>query len=135
MKQISVILSKNANYAYHMLSVAKVGYDNDYGNKYMNIHSKEDLNVLKQFTHFISVQGGEHCGELYWLISQPAALEDDISLEEYYSSIIHLFTTHNIMENKEKYYDLYYSIYNVDIDRNLGIDTLIDFHKEIVTEL
>lgn len=34
MSTIKALLSKNANYINHMLSVAKCGYDNAYGEKY-----------------------------------------------------------------------------------------------------
>jgi len=45
---IKALLSKNANYIYHMLSVSKCGYDNDYGDKYRVYHAEIDLKTLKK---------------------------------------------------------------------------------------
>ena len=47
-------------------------------NQYVNIHLPGDIKVLNQLKSFITVKGGDHCGELYWLFSQPASLNDII---------------------------------------------------------
>jgi len=48
MGEIRALLSKNANYIYHMLSVSKCGYDNAYGDKYRGYHEESDLKTLKK---------------------------------------------------------------------------------------
>ena len=96
---IQAMLSKGANYVYHMLSVAKCGYDNAYGEKYRTDHDPCDLQVLKRRESHITVKGGEHCGELYGIcISIPASLDEDI-LKAYYEALCHLFETGDLKAN------------------------------------
>lgn len=98
MNKIKTKVSRETNYIYHMLSVAKCGYDNEYGNKYLCQHLPESLKILKDNESLITVKGGEHCGELYhWLISVPASLDTNATL--YYKLLEHLFKTGNIEEN------------------------------------
>lgn len=88
-KKIIVAVTENSNYVYHMLSVAKCGYDNAYGDKYKELYSKEDLAILKENASAITVTGGEHEGSLYTiLIADAAALDDSESITDYYRSII-----------------------------------------------
>lgn len=106
MNKIKTKVSRETNYIYHMLSVAKCGYDNEYGNKYLSKHLPEDLKILKENESLITVRGGEHCGELYhWLVSVPASLSIEATL--YYESLGHLFRTGNIDENIKQYESVY----------------------------
>ncbi|MBR5344350.1 MAG: hypothetical protein IK127_00800 [Clostridia bacterium] len=68
MNKIRMIANQDANYVYHMLSVARCGYDNDYGAKYRGAYPAEDLAVLKRHERLITCSGGEHWGELYTLM-------------------------------------------------------------------
>lgn len=107
MSSIKVIISKNSNYIYHMLSVSKCGYDNSYGKKYRKYHDKIDINILKKHERHITVCGGEHCGELYNIcISIPASLDDDI-LEDYFLALLDLFKNENLELNFSKYKNIY----------------------------
>ena len=63
--KIRFTANKDTNYVFHMLSVAKCGYDNEYGNHYRHLYPKEDLALLKSNEKLITVCGGEHCGMLY----------------------------------------------------------------------
>jgi len=106
MNKIKTKVSKETNYIYHMLSVAKCGYDNAYGDKYMSLHSQADLKTLKDNEPLITVKGGEHCGELYHhVVSMPASLDAEAML--YYDSLKHLFETGNVEENIKQYEPLY----------------------------
>jgi len=88
-----------------MLSVAKCGYDNEYGNKYLSLHLPEDLSLLKSNEFLITVKGAEHCGELYyWLVSVPASLDTEATL--FYESLHYLFTTGNVIEYLKRYESL-----------------------------
>jgi len=90
MNKIRTKVSRETNYIYHMLSVSKCGYDNDYGNTYLSKHSADDLMMLKENEALITVKGGEHCGKLYhWLVSVPASL--DIEAIKQYNSVHALF--------------------------------------------
>lgn len=68
MNKIRMIASREANYIYHMLSVARCGYDNDYGAKYRGDYPQEDLALLKKHERLITCAGGSHWGELYTLM-------------------------------------------------------------------
>ena len=88
-KRIHVVATENSNYVYHMLSVAKCGYDNAYGDKYKELYSKDDLEILKENAFAITVAGGEHEGSLYGsLVADAAALEDSESIVDYYQKIL-----------------------------------------------
>jgi hypothetical protein len=106
MKKIRALLSRNANYVYHMLSVSKAGYDNNYGRKYRTIHNLEDIKALNKLKDYITVSGGKHIGELYWFISHPASLTDSISLKPYYTALEHLFRTRDFSKSYEKFGEL-----------------------------
>ena len=68
MNKIKMIASRETNYIYHMLSVARCGYDNDYDAKYRDDYPKEDLAILKEHESLITCAGGSHWGELYSLM-------------------------------------------------------------------
>ena len=73
MSRIAVEVQPAACFVYHMLSVARCGYDNDYGAAYRPLHDPADLAALKAHERLLTVAGGEHCGALYWpLIAIPA---------------------------------------------------------------
>lgn len=93
MNKIRFPINKEANFVFHMLSVAKCGYDNAHGEKYRHLYSTEDLPVLKQYESLLTVHGGEHCGALYWyLVSQPAC--GMMTALQYY----HMFPESSYME-------------------------------------
>ena len=85
-------IAKGSCYVFHMLSCAGCGYDNDYGRKYASIHSESSLAALKKREKLITVKGGEHFGQLYWIIvCVPAAIETAVDL--YYNQVYSLFNT------------------------------------------
>lgn len=70
-----------------MLSVAKCGYDNEYGAKYSSLYPDEDLSVIKRNEDLLTVCGGQHCGALFsLLVSQPACAY--VSAKEYYNNLV-----------------------------------------------
>jgi len=92
MNKIKTKVSRGANFVYHMLSVAKCGYDNEYGRMHAGKHSSDDLRLLKDNEKLLTVSGGEHCGELYGIfVATPASL--DSPAVEYYHSLKLLFET------------------------------------------
>ena len=106
MNKIKTKVSRETNFIYHMLSVAKCGYDNEYGDKFASLHASDDLKILKGNESLITVAGGEHCGELYWyLVSVPASL--DVEAMSYYQSLAHLFRTGNIEVSVKQYGSVY----------------------------
>ena len=106
MNKIKTKVSRETNYIYHMLSVAKCGYDNDYGRKYASYHSSADLKILKDNETHITVAGGEHIGKLYgFFIAAPASLDTEARL--FYEAVSHLFKFNNTEDNVKKYMEIY----------------------------
>ena len=120
MNKIKLIANRETNYVYHMLSVAKCGYDNDYGRKYRERYTEEDLQVIKENESLLVVIGGEHCGELHdVLVWEPARAK--VEAKEYYEFLLsmiakgtvpevwraHSAVVESIAKVMVKYYDSY----------------------------
>lgn len=102
MNKIKTKVNKDTNYIFHMLSAAKCGYDNSYGERYRNLHKAEDLDILKKYERLITVKGGEYCGELYsLLVAVPAC--GACSAKEYYTNILSQFQTEPIPDSINEY--------------------------------
>ncbi len=87
MNKICFEINPSINYLYHMLSVARCGYDNDYGAKYRPLYPAEELAVFSDNSELLTIQGGVHWGELYsLLIFIPAGYAD--SLANYYGEVL-----------------------------------------------
>ena len=87
MNKIRFEIDPNVNYLYHMLSVARCGYDNDYGAKYRPLYPAEELAVFSDNRELLTIQGGVHWGELYsLLIFNPAGYAE--SLPDYYGEVL-----------------------------------------------
>ena len=66
MGKIQCVYDKDNNFFFHMMSVAKVGYDNAYGEKYRNSMAPEDTATLKKYEKELTMKGGEYNGKLFW---------------------------------------------------------------------
>ena len=66
MSRIKPIVSIDTSYVFHMLSVAKCGYDNDYGKGFTHLHSVQDLKVLKDNENLLTVEGGRALSASGW---------------------------------------------------------------------
>lgn len=87
MNKISFEISPNINYLYHVLSVARCGYDNDYGCRYRSLYPPEELAAFADNSELLTIEGGVHWGELYsLLIFIPAGYAD--SLADYYGEVL-----------------------------------------------
>ena len=87
MHTLRFIANPDTNYVFHMLSVARVRYDNAYGARFRSDYPEEDLAVLKGYEELLTVCGGEHCGELYhMMVTLPACAEQ--SAKEYYTDLL-----------------------------------------------
>ena len=87
MNKIRFVANKDTNYVFNMLSVAKCGYDNEYGEGCRSRYCAEDLSVLKRSENLLTVCGGQHCGALFGLIvARPAC--GYLSAKEYYGKLI-----------------------------------------------
>ena len=87
MNTLRFAANPDTNYVYHMLSVARVGYDNAYGERFRADYPAEDLAVLKAHEDLLTVRGGEHCGALYYMmVSLPARAEQPA--KDYYAALL-----------------------------------------------
>ena len=87
MNKIRFAANQDTNYVFHMLAVAKCGYDNEYSAKYCALYPTEDLAVIKRHEDLLTVCGGQHCGQLFDLmVSQPACAR--VSAKAYYHGLI-----------------------------------------------
>ena len=86
MRKIRVEINPITNYIFHMLSVAGLGYDNDYGRRWRHTLPESDIAVLKKHERQLTVKGGEHCGEWYGPLVCEAA-KGDVPPEDYYAAM------------------------------------------------
>ncbi|MDR2978758.1 MAG: hypothetical protein LBU56_05195 [Rickettsiales bacterium] len=109
-----------------MLSVSKNGYDNEYGARYSVHHGLEDLALLKRLEKFITVIGGEHVGELYWLlVSLPASIEVGEML--FYEVMYELFNYGDVENNVKKHFGFYKSIFRLEDSFNVVVGTIDEY--------
>lgn len=112
MNKIKFAANMDTNFVFHMLSVAKCGYDNAYGNCYRDIYPAEDLAVLKENEELLTVCGGEHCGFLYGtLVSEPACAK--LPAKDYYAEIIRITDNGEIPEHFKPCAETAYKISSV----------------------
>ena len=102
MNQLRFTANPETNFVYHMLSVAQVGYDNDYGARFRPDYPPEDLTVLHRHESLLTVRGGEHCGALYGLlVGEPACGEQPA--DEYYAALLEQAEHGPVPPEGEKY--------------------------------
>ena len=66
MGKIQCVYDKDNNFFFHLMSVAKVGYDNAYGEKHKDSMSSEDIATMKKYEKELTMKGGEYNGKLFW---------------------------------------------------------------------
>ena len=87
MNKILFSADPDINYVFHMLSVAKCGYDNAYGAKYRGRYDPADLKCIKDQEFHLTVRGGEHCGDWYGpMVCEPA--RSGLTAKQYYTETI-----------------------------------------------
>lgn len=112
MNKIRFVGNKDTNYVFHMLSVAKCGYDNAYGDYYRELYPTEDLEVVKENEQLITVSGGEHCGFLYGTLVGGAACAN-VPAEDYYAELLRMIDADEVPQGYEEYIDAVYKISTV----------------------
>ena len=87
MNKILFSADPDINYVFHMMSVAKCGYDNAYGEKYRGRYDPADMKCIKDQESHLTVRGGEHCGDWYGpMVCEPA--RSGVTAKEYYAETI-----------------------------------------------
>lgn len=134
MNKIRFVANKDTNYVFHMLSVAKCGYDNAYGEYYKHLYLEEDLMLLKENEKLITVCGGEHCGVLYgMLVAEPACAR--ISAKEYYKKLIWIADNNEVPRGFEDYIEIVCQISEVMIKYyDTYINTIWNIEQKKIVE-
>lgn len=134
MNKIRFTFNKDTNYVFHMLSVAKCGYDNAYGDYYKDLYPDEDLALLKENEKFITVCGGEHCGVLYeTLICAPACA--NVSAKEYYADLIRIAENNQVPKEFEQYIEIVCQISEIMIKHyDTYVNTIWNIEKKKIVE-
>lgn len=105
MNKIKFIANQDTNFIFHMLSVAKCGYDNAYGSSYRSIYPKKDLALFQKNESLLTVCGGEYCGELYNLmVTEPARAK--MKAKDYYANLIQIAERGEVPESFKQYTDI-----------------------------
>lgn len=106
MNKIRFAANKDTNFVFHMLSVAKCGYDNAYGSHFRKNYPAEDLAVMKENEQLLTVCGGEHCGFLHGLlVGSPACAKR--SAKDYYAELIRMAENEEeVPEGYKEYTDI-----------------------------
>lgn len=124
------IASRTANYIYHMLSVAKCGYDNAYGAAARPFHRQADVERLFEFRKHIMVNGGEHCGELYGLcVATPACFEEDADMLFYFEAIQDLFSRGVLQQNFSEFSVIYQKAFGDMWGIEITLPSLAEFYQ------
>lgn len=111
MGKIQCVYDKDNNYFFHLMSVAKVGYDNAYGEKHKDSMSEEDVATLRKYEKELTMKGGEYNGKLFWTGMYAGNAKDAIhkiqseggfpGFEAYHDALLEIFGIF------VKYYDDY----------------------------
>lgn len=114
MNKIKFAANRDTNYVFHMLSVAKCGYDNAYGDCYRSIYPAEDLEIIKENEQLLTVCGGEHCGFLFGtLVGSPACADCYTSAKDYYTELIRMTENDEVPPEFEEYIDVVINVSKV----------------------
>lgn len=87
-KRIQAVVEIGVNYLFHLLAVARVNFDSDYGKKYSASVRPEDIAFLRDHEEQLSF--GKGGGELLNILLMPAAfgLQSKDDLGEYYDLLL-----------------------------------------------
>ena len=87
MNKILFSADPDINYVFHMLSAAKCGYDNAYGEMYRGRYDPADMQCIRDQEPHLTVRGGEHCGDWFGpMVCAPA--RSGVTAKEYYAETI-----------------------------------------------
>lgn len=80
MSRLNFISRLQVNYVCHILSVAKCGYDNDYGHSFREFYDKKDFEVFSENKDELTIEGGSHAGKLLWIPAGLCMVQEDLQI-------------------------------------------------------
>jgi hypothetical protein len=105
-KQILAVVEKCPNYIFHLMAVAKVGFESEYADIYMNSVLPEDIAFIKEHENLLSMGGVGYCGDLLpIMLFFPAYinLESVNALREYFFLLDSGFQANNFQAFLKRY--------------------------------
>jgi hypothetical protein len=86
-KQVKAVVEIGPNYAFHLMAVARVGFDSEYADKYRGTVLPDDLEMIKKYGKDLIFGGGSSSEIIGPLIAWPAYLNLDSpnALSEYFN--------------------------------------------------
>lgn len=104
-KKITMVVEEWPNYIYHLMGVAKVGFDSDYADIYKDMIKPEDKEYLKNHKNLLTFSEGHEADLPYMMIFFPAyiRLESKNDFAEYFNLLNKGFKINNFSEFLQKY--------------------------------
>ena len=91
-KSIEICVESTPNYLFHILSVAKIGYNNDYSEKYTNSLSASDKQTMKTSSRIVEIPSNYEYNFSWLIIFLPGYMNiEGEEFTEYYSELMYLF--------------------------------------------
>jgi hypothetical protein len=102
-KRIKAVSEVGVNYLYHLLAVARINFDSDYGEKYNVSVRPEDVAFLRDHEERLSY--GKGSGELLNILLLPASfgLQSKGDLQEYYDLLLRGCDLNDFTEFLDRY--------------------------------
>lgn len=104
-KQIIAVVEKCPNYIFHLMAIAKVGFDGEYANTYKDSVLPEDIACIKEHKNLLSFGPGSGGELVQVMIFFPSYinLKSADAFKEYFSLLDMGFQTSNFQPFFEKY--------------------------------
>lgn len=104
-KRITAIPELGANYIFHLMAVAKIGFDSEYAQKYVDSISKNDKNYLKKWENLLIFETGTEGSLTAILIVLPAYinLDSENKLKSYFDLLNAGLSTKNTLDFQKKF--------------------------------
>lgn len=105
LKKVTAVVEKGPNYIFHLMAVARNGFDSEYGTVYRGSVVQADRECLEEHRSLLSFRDGRSGSLVYLLIFFPAYLSLDIrpALEEYFALLCQGLETGNCNPFLQRY--------------------------------
>lgn len=104
-KKVITVLEEGANYIFHILALAKIGYDNDYAEVYKDSLNINDLRYLELNKFLLEFDNGNRGAltSLYIFLSSKLNLDSQDKINEYFNLLVEAIKTKNVNKFYERY--------------------------------
>lgn len=104
-KSVRAVVEKGSNYLFHLLSVAKIGSNNEYADKYHHSVKPEDIEYLKNYEDLLSVSYDKDSllGWIYIFFPSMLNLDTQTKINEYYSLLAEVIQSKSTQTFEKRY--------------------------------